>query len=68
MDELRAELKLYIDARNKILAGAQSYTVAGRNLTYGNLSEIDKQIADLRTRIARLSLRGGLVKSPLLGG
>ena len=67
MDELRKELKLYKDARDAILTGAQSYTINGRSLSRADLRAIEDSIARLETRIARLSgtSKGG-VKAPML--
>lgn len=69
LTQLNADLAMYRAARNAILTGAQSYSVAGRSLTRANLDDIETQIARIETRIARCtSTSGGLVKSPLLGG
>ena len=69
LTQLNADLAMYRAARDAILTGAQSYSVAGRSLTRANLDDIETQIARIEARIARrTSTSGGLVKSPLLGG
>lgn len=69
LTQLNADLAMYRAARDAILTGAQSYSVAGRSLTRANLDDIETQIARIEARIARCtSTSGGLVKSPLLVG
>lgn len=52
-------LDLYLEAEAKIVGGAQSYQVAGRSLTYADLSEIRKTIRDLQKQLSEeTGLRG----------
>lgn len=49
--DLQAELAAYKAARGAILQ-AQSYSMAGRTMTYADLGFVQKHIDELETRIA----------------
>ena len=68
LTDLRAELLEYKAARTAILAGAQSYSIAGRSLTRANLDIITQEIARIEARIGRVSRNTGAVKAPLFEG
>jgi hypothetical protein len=51
--ELQTELATYKTARDAILAGAQSYSIAGRQLTRASLEYIQSKIEDLESSIYR---------------
>lgn len=51
--ELQTELTAYRACRDAILSGAQSYSIAGRNLTRANLDYVQAHIDELEARIAR---------------
>lgn len=51
--ELQLELTAYKVCRDAILSGAQSYGIAGRNLTRADLSYVQSHIDELEARIAR---------------
>jgi hypothetical protein len=53
--ELQAELVAYKAARDAILTGAQSYTIAGRSLTRADLKFVQEHIDGLSVRIDRKS-------------
>ena len=56
----RGRRELYLEAEEKILGGAQSYTIGSRTVTKGDLSEIAKMISYLDSQISKLeSCRGG---------
>ena len=50
LTQLNADLAMYRAARDAILTGAQSYSVAGRSLTRANLDDIETQIARIEAR------------------
>jgi len=52
LETLRERLTKYIECEASILGGAQSYAIAGRNLTRANLSEIANMIKYLEKEIA----------------
>lgn len=51
--ELTAELTAYKSCRDSILSGAQSYSIAGRNLTRADLQYVQSHINELEARISR---------------
>jgi len=53
--ELQAELVAYKAARDAILTGAQSYSIAGRSLTRADLAFVQGHIDGLESRIDRKS-------------
>jgi len=50
--ELKQRRLAYLQCETAILTGAQSYAIAGRNLTRANLSEITIMIKQLEREIA----------------
>ncbi|WP_442953646.1 DUF6148 family protein [Paenibacillus sp. USDA918EY] len=52
LESLRTRLSEYIACESAILSGAQSYSIAGRNLTRANLAEISDMIRYLEKEIA----------------
>ena len=58
---LQSDLALYRAAREKILIG-QEYTIGPRRLRRPDLSEIERKITELETRIAMLD-NGGRINT-----
>ncbi|MGG3504767.1 hypothetical protein ABES58_04700 [Paenibacillus lautus] len=52
LEQLQVRLSQYIACEAAILDGAQSYSIAGRNLTRANLSDISEMIRYLEKEIA----------------
>lgn len=55
----RRRRELYLEAEEKILSGAQSYSIGSRTVTKGDLSEIAKMISHLDSQILKLENSGG---------
>ena len=53
--ELQTELAAYKTARDAILNGAQSYSIAGRSITRADLQFLQSRIDELEARIDRRS-------------
>lgn len=62
---LTTELAAWESARNAILSGAQSYSIAGRSVTRADLRFITDTIRDLQSRIDMMNA-GGRCRSPLM--
>jgi hypothetical protein len=62
---LTAELTMWESARDAILSGAQSYTVAGRSVARADLRLITDTIKELQSRIDMMDA-GGRVRSPIM--
>lgn len=58
---LQSDLALYRAAREKILTG-QEYSIGSRRLRRPDLSEIERKITELETRIAMLD-NGGRINT-----
>ena len=52
-------LKLYYDAEEKILSGAQSYSIGSRSLTKADLGKIQDKIKELESEIRILKKSSG---------
>lgn len=61
-EALQKRLELYIEAEQKILLGAQNYTIGSRTLTRADLGTIRKAIDDLAAQLDALELKGGRQK------
>lgn len=61
LQQKKTRLAAYITAEQKILEGAQSYSIGNRTLTRADLEEITKQIKLLTTEVMVLS-RGGNIR------
>lgn len=59
LERYKRQREAYIKAEEKILSGAQSYTIGSRTVTRANLSEITKMITHLDNQIDRLESTGG---------
>ena len=51
--ELLTELAAYKACRDAILSGAQSYGIAGRQLTRADLAFVQSHVSELEARVAR---------------
>lgn len=54
LDRVLSRLDLYYEAEQKILEGAQSYTIGTRSLTRADLSEIQSTIEALEGKASEL--------------
>jgi len=61
--ELEAELAALKKAKNAILTGGQSYSVGGRNFSRASLSDINKDILSIESRLSVARNNGCLTSS-----
>jgi len=54
LDQAQTQLNLWIDASAKV-AAKQSYSIAGRSLTFADLADIQKQIEFWQGWVTKLS-------------
>lgn len=59
LERYKKQRESYLKAEDKILSGAQSYTIGSRTVTRADLSEIAKRITHLDNQIDKLERKDG---------